>query len=441
MKLSRKIAGLNPAGGLSAVVVAAIALAAVGCHVDGGTPDRSPDDPRVADRTDVWPPRAVWVVRRTYSSPREIADLMEDIRQAGLNTVLFQVRGNATAWYRSDIEPFAYEYRDGDPGFDPLQVACEEAHLRGLSLHAWVNALPAWQDPARQGRPPEDPRQLYNARPEWFLYDQHGNREPIPADWYVSINPCLPEVREYLVSVFQEIVGNYPVDGLHLDYIRYPLDMAPRGADYPRDERTLALYRGATGRRPEDDAVAWTRWRTDQLTYLVRDIRRMMRRVRPEAQLTVAAAPDIGEAQRRYYQDAPAWLRHNLVDLVYVMNYTDDEELYRRRQESWRLSVGTLPVAPGIGAYRHEDPGVTIEQLALAERWGHGFSLFSERSLFGPREARERLEKIRPTLLAMRERSLARQAQQPAHPHHHGGTPMGADESHERPRHPYGVVP
>ena len=142
---------------------------------------------------------------------------MENCRQGGFNTVLFQVRGNGTAFYRSRIEPLTHEYKKGDPRFDPLEVACREAHRRGLALHAWVNVMPGWRGP----RPPADRKQLYRARPEWFLKDQHGKRQPLDSDFYVSLNPCLPEVRDYLVKVFADIMRRYPVDGLHLDWEFY----------------------------------------------------------------------------------------------------------------------------------------------------------------------------------------------------------------------------
>ena len=185
---------------IARTTLAAAGLACIlGCPPSsgpGGPTVLSPDRPRPPAPRDVWPPRAVWVVRQVYSSPDQIADLMEKCRQAGLNTVLFQVRGNGTAFHRSTIEPPAVEYGGRDPGFDQLEVACDEAHRRGIALHAWVNVMPAWKGKT----PPGDPRQLYNARPEWFWYDQDGRRQPLD-DFYVSLNPCLPEVRAYLVSV------------------------------------------------------------------------------------------------------------------------------------------------------------------------------------------------------------------------------------------------
>ena len=408
---------------MSIAVGAGLMLGVAGCDPDGwgglrSDNNRSDEPPNPI--VDTWPPRAVWVVREAYDSPDEIAALMQAIQDAGLNTVLFQVRGNGTAWYRSKIEPFAYEYEGGDSGFDPLEVACREAHRRGLSLHAWVNVMPAWQGPG----PPEDPKQLYNAHGDWFWYDQEGRREPIPSDFYVSLNPCLPKVRDYLVSVFEEIVSRYPVDGLHMDYIRFPVDKKPEDIDYPHDEKTLALYKRATGKGPTDDAEAWSQWRRDQVTRLVGDVRRMVKRVRPRALLSAACTWNLDRALNSYLQDGVGWLRGDLIDLVFLMNYTADVGAFKSQQEAWQREAGKRPVVPGLGIYKHDDPQTSIDQLALTERWGYGFALFSDRVLFND-ESRSRLDALRPHLLEMRGRARATVRAGGRRP----------------PAHPYGIVP
>ena len=390
-------------------------------------------EPPRPDPSTVWPPHAIWVVRQPYHSPGEIAALMEQCKQAGFNTVLFQVRGEATAHYRSKIEPFAYEYR-GDPGFDPLEVACREAHRRGLALHAWINVMPAWNG----DKPPPDTRHIYYQRPDWFWYDQRGQRQPL--GWYVSLNPCWPEVRKYLVSVCGEIVTKYPVDGLHLDYIRFPTDRNPNGRDYPYDSKTLALYKRATGKRPQDSAWSWSKWRTDQVTQLVREIRYMMRRKAPTVKLTAACTPNLDEARKYHFQNAPPWVREGLIDLAFVMNYSAKTQAFRQRQAAWRREAGGHRVAVGIGAYLHKTPQTTLDQLALAESWGDGYGLFSNNVLLtGTPKARQHLQTIRPTLLMMRDRTLARNRKAPPR-----DEPMPAPEpvrSSAPRKHPYGVVP
>jgi len=361
------------------------------------TPAPSPR-PVVPPLVDTWPPRAVWVPRDIYKSPRQIAALMEATKQAGLNTVLFQVRGHAAAYYFSAIEPFAYEFPPGGPGFDPLAVACHEAHTRGLAIHAWVNMMPAWAG----DKPPDDPKHLYHAHPEWFLYDQKGRRQPLNG-WYVSLNPCLPEVRSYLVSICREIVTRYPVDGLHLDYIRFPTDQSPRGSDYPHDARTLELYRQATGLKPWSNRKAWSQWRTYQVTHLVWEVHSMVKRERPKVFLTVACPPDLPTARKNYFQDGPLWLRSGYVDGVFLMNYTSSHKTFRNRHESWQREAGGRRVAAGIGIYMHGSDATSLEQLKMARQWGGGFAFFSSPYLFsGWPTSQKRLATLKPTLLEMK---------------------------------------
>ena len=403
-----------------------------GFNAQAGSPANA-EPPRPKN---VWPVQGVWVVRQAWSSPDQIATVMDQCYQLGLNSVFFQVRGEGTAYYRSSIEPWAREFDWRDPGFDPLEVACREAHRRGLALHAWVNVMPAW----RGDTPPDHPQQLYNARPDWFLYDQNGKRQPL--GWYSSVNPCLPEVREYLTSVCREIVTRYPVDGLHLDYIRFPVDESPRGSDYPHDRKTLALYHQATGKRPGDSKQAWSAWRADQVTRLVSQISHMVRRQGDDVKLTTACTPDMNTARNRYFQDAPRWAREDLIDAAIIMNYAADTDFYRRRQETWRRTIGATAAA-GIGVYMHKSPQATREQIALAQSWGTGYVLFSDKVLFTRTEkanayASAVRDQIGKTVAHQRPKPLAA-SQSPASENQAGNSEGPRNSS--TVNHPYGIVP
>jgi len=339
------------------------------------------------------PVRAIWVTRFDFKSPGDVAQIMENCQQGGFNTVFFQVRGNGTAFYKSSFEPWADELGGQDPGWDPLELACREAHTRNLELHAWVNVVPAW----RGTTPPANPEQLYNKHPEWFWYDQHGNRQAL-SSFYVSVNPCLPEVRNYLVEVFRDLVTRYDVDGLHMDYIRFPNEppAVPRDSDidYPRDERTLALYREATGKAPDDDPAAWNRWRTDQVTQLVADIHAMLRQSRPEAALSASVGAVAANALR-HFQDGPRWAREQLLDAVILMNYVETADEFVMRTEPWLQERLPVPIVPGLWFGRHRDQ--TPEQAAQAVRAqleaAHAktgdFCLFSYASLFDSADENE----------------------------------------------------
>ncbi len=358
-----------------AVLFAAV-LAAAGC---GNTPISTSissllPHARAAER-------AMWVTRFDYKTQDDVTTIVENCKSAGFNTILFQVRGNATALYRSAYEPWAEQLDGVDPGFDPLQTAIDAAHAHGMRLAAWVNVTPAWWGK----EPPKDPEQVYNKHPEWLWFDQHGTQQPLSSKFYVSLNPCLPEVRHYLVAVMRDIVARYSIDELHLDYFRFPNEQ-PQGEpdrsklDYPRDAKTVALFEGETGKKPDQDRVAWDSWRTEQVSNLLRDIRRMMRETRPTVELSAAVGP-VPESALSHFQDARTWLAEDLLDVVYPMNYTRDLKMFEERVSSWKRIAKGHYVVMGV-SLEPGDMDVAGEELDSALRAFNGFSAYAYSSIF-----------------------------------------------------------
>ncbi len=381
------------------VALSVAAIAPASCHRSVRPPRRTQRGAPSGAEASI---RALWVTRWDYKNPGDIAAIMEQCQQAGFNTVLFQVRGNGTVLYPSQFEPWSKEFDGRDPGFDPLAEACKEARRRGLKLHAWVNVIPGWRGDA----PPEDRRQLYHAHPDWFWRDAQGRRQPL--GWYNSLNPCLPAVRKYLTAVMHEIVSRYPVDGLHMDYIRFPNEWHKmyarlgRVPDYPRDRKTLSLFaRDSGGATPDSSPARWNAWRTAQVTQLVRDIRNMMRRTRPQAQLSAAVGAFPAESKRKHFQDAMGWIAEGLLDAVYPMNYSQSMPTFDEALREWapvasdprvgrsvasdprvgRLQV-RIPVVVGI-MFDERDPRLVNHQVTRAARSTGGFAAFAYSSLFG----------------------------------------------------------
>lgn len=323
------------------------------------------------------PLRSAWVARFHYRTPQEIANLMDSCRALGFNTVLWQVRGQGTVAYPSRFEPWSEVYQHQDPGFDPLAIAVAEAHSRGLRIEAWINVMPGWKGP----RPPPSPTQLWNAHPDWFLIDAQGERQPL-GEFYVIVNPALPDVRRHIVNVAEEIVAKYKVDGLHLDYVRYAWDTDPAARKrYMRDPRTLEIYRRETGLTPDADERKWDDWRANQITRLVREIRLMMDRRRPQATLSAAVWRNPRMGLSSYLQNAAAWLRAGLLDVAYPMAYTKSLQQFESDITLYHQAAPGKRVAPGIGAYLLQEPQLLAEQLRACQAWGGDFAIYSVESL------------------------------------------------------------
>lgn len=325
--------------------------------------------------------RAIWVTRFDYRTPADVDQIVESCAAAGFDTLLFQVRGNATAFYGSELEPRAIELEGEDPGFDPLARALARSRERGIALHAWINVVPAWWGT----EPPRDPAQLVNARPDWLWYDQEGRRQEHSENFYVSLNPCLPEVRAHLAAVVEELLARYALDGLHLDYLRFPNEppaVLP-GQDFPRDARTLALYREASGLAPDDDRERWDAWRTACITTLLEELRAVQRRVRPGIPLSVAVGPEVAPALR-HHQDYEDWIERGLVDALYPMNYSPDAALFERRLAAWAERATRLPVVMGLRVDACDDEELA-RRMRLASESSEGFALFAYSSFFDSR--------------------------------------------------------
>ncbi|HEV8112996.1 MAG TPA: family 10 glycosylhydrolase [Planctomycetota bacterium] len=324
--------------------------------------------------------RAMWVTRFDYKTRDDVTTIVQRCKSAGFNTILFQVRGNATAFYRSSLEPWSEQLGGADPGFDPLETAIAEAHKEGMRLAAWVNVMPAWWGTD----PPKDPAQVVNKHPEWLWYDQHGAKQAMSAKFYVSLNPCLPAVRKYLVSVLRDVVARYDVDELHLDYIRFPNEQPPgepdrSTLDYPRDATTVGLFQADTGKTPTDKA-AWNNWRTEQVSNLLRDIRRMMRETKPRVELS-AAVGVVPENALGHFQDSETWLAEDLLDVVYPMNYTRDLKAFNDRVVSWKKIAKGHHVVMGV-SLEAGDMDIAGEELDSSLRAFNGYSTYAYSSIF-----------------------------------------------------------
>ncbi|HVR73674.1 MAG TPA: family 10 glycosylhydrolase [Planctomycetota bacterium] len=342
--------------------------------------DRLPEDARPApSRQPEGETRAIWITRWDFKTEADVRQAVEWCALLGLNRIFFQVRGRADAFYRSSLEPWGEEIGGADPGFDPLSTAIEEARKRRVELHAWVNVMPAWKGT----RLPRSPEHILYQRPEWFLVDSRGKRHLTNPGDYTILNPCLPEVRAYIVEVLRDIATRYRVDGIQLDYMRFIGRDPERGVDYPYDPRTVALFAKRSGGSPAHLPEEWNRWRGLAVDTLVYRIAEAARSARPGIRISVASIEDPVRAQNGLFQDVSTWQSEGWIDDVYPMTYHADEAAFRRRAAQC-IGLGAAGrVHPGIGLHLHRSGRETARQIETARALGaKGWCLFAFASLF-----------------------------------------------------------
>ena len=162
--------------------------------------------------------------------------MINKFEAAGINAVIFQIRPEADAFYKSDLEPWSrfFTGKQGkapdDPDFDPLSFLIEECHKRGIELHAWLNPYRAQSNVMNDLAP----QHIYWDHPERFL--NYGNQ--------LYFDPGLPENRAYIVNVVRDIVSRYDVDAIHMDDYFYPYPIA--GQPFP-DDNSFITYAASQG--------------------------------------------------------------------------------------------------------------------------------------------------------------------------------------------------
>lgn len=314
--------------------------------------------------------KTIWVTRWDWRSADDVRAVVERCADFGCTAVFFQVRGNGTVAYPSRVEVWSESFGFADPGFDPLATAIAAGRARGVAVHAWVNVTPGW----RGKDEPRDPRQLHRARPGWFLADRSGQRESLARGGYLGLNPCLPEVRDYLVTLCAEVAATPGLAGLHLDYVRFTSGDFDGIDEFPNDRATRKAFEAARGRDAGDEA--FRRFKVDCVTELVRAIVTQARARAPGLTLSAAVLSDPARALASG-QAWPEWARAGLVDALVPMAYTDDDAEFDRQLATLRAQAGRCSLVVGVGIYKHADAAQTVRQMQAVQRAGAaGVALF-----------------------------------------------------------------
>jgi uncharacterized lipoprotein YddW (UPF0748 family) len=350
--------------------------------------------------------RGVWVVRTALSTPESADAAVDDAARAGLNALFVQVRGRGDALYASRLAPRSEVLRGQPASFDPLGRVLAAGHARGLQVHAWINVLltGGFGVPFPAGH-------VALAHPDWLMVPRsaasaalhlpkgsltaliESRRDPDVEGFYLS--PSSPEAVAHLEAVVRELVGSYAVDGLHLDFIRYP------AADYDHSRAALTAFRARRGRGwllvgPEEDPAGWAAQRAAAVDALVDRLSRTARATRPGIVVSAAVVPE-DTAMRDKGQSWPGWMRRGLIDAACVMAYTPDTAQFRGQIATLRDRLGPRATLwAGIGAYRLPQASVLDKIRAAGPSGASGFVLFSGDFLVSADLDRLRAEGVDP---------------------------------------------
>lgn len=282
---------------------------------------------------------------------KELTQILDKLKKANINTVLFQTRIRGTVIYPSAIEPW-----DGccsgipgkSPGYDPLAFAIDECHKRGMEIQAWIVAIPIgkWNSFGC--------KTLRRKHPT--LVVRKGNEG--------YIDPNNPSAKKYIADICSEITCKYDVDGIHLDYIRYPETWK---VDTKNDKAR------------------------QNITDIVKNVYNVIKSIKPWVKLSCAPIGKYSDLARyssngwnafsKGCQDAQGWLRMGIMDQIYPMMYFKGNQFYPFALD-WNENCHGRTIVPGLGIYfLSSEEGnwpvdEVIRQMYVARKKGMGYAFF-----------------------------------------------------------------
>lgn len=290
---------------------------------------------------------------------QELCDLLDMYQQANINTVLLQAVVRATAIYPSDILPWDACMTgrfNGNPGYDPLAFAISECHKRGMEIQAWIVTMPVGRS--------QSPAVARLKRKGYKMMQFDGNSYLDPSD---------SRTVRLITSVAREITTRYDIDGIHLDYIRYPEMMRP----------------------PKNSRIA--QWRRDKITAIVRSLHDTVKAIKPWVKISCSPIGKYSDLTRysshnwnardRVSQDAQLWVRRGLMDQLYPMIYFRGDNYYPFAAD-WAENRYGKAVAAGLGTYflNQKEGGKRgwtlfdiVREMMVARQMGLGTAHFRSR--------------------------------------------------------------
>ncbi len=297
-----------------------------------------------------------------YKTPAQVDAMVDAVAAAKSNAIFVEVRHRGAAYFLKSIEPLT-EDASWQRGFDALQYTIDKAHARGIEVHAWFPVTPLWD----LARFPADPKHAWNLHGPNAQGNDYWLTNTASGKASKSLDPGHPDALKYLADVIVDPLRHYELDGVHLDYVRYPEDDV-----YGWNPTAVARFQRLQNRdvSPANNDAAWSDFRRRQVTDLVRQVYLRTQEIRPQAKVTAALitwgngpATDAEfrakDAYSRVFQNWTAWLEEGIIDVGMPMNYFAERTnaalldrwlAYQRNRQFGRA------ITPGLANYLNTIP-------------------------------------------------------------------------------------
>lgn len=321
-----------------------------------------------------------------------IQTAFKNISDLGLNAVIMHVRPSSDAFYNSNIYPWSV-YCSGkqgvSPGYDPLKIMIEEAHLLSLQVHAWINPLRVGSQKNLDSFADSNPAKI------WLTDNNTENDDwvkPVSGGYYY--NPTIPEVRQLIIDGVTEIIDNYDIDGFQFDDYFYPTTRS----DFDQNQYDKYLPSQVS------EKSSRTQWRLNEVNKLVKGIYNAIKQKNPKIIFGISPSSDIEYNTDILYADIHTWISQaGYIDYIcpqiyFGFEHSNIESRFQNRLAQWtslnihpnvKLLIGLAPYKIGTidgGSEEWKNDGSMLKkQIINARNNGNtnGFLFYSYTYLFG----------------------------------------------------------
>ncbi|MBS2002577.1 MAG: family 10 glycosylhydrolase [Cyanobacteria bacterium SZAS LIN-5] len=318
--------------------------------------------------------RSVWLDRGTIvncKNPKGMTAVFDKLKAAGINVVYFETNNAGFVMYPSKM---ATQNPD-TLGWDPLGAALLEARRHNMELHAWMwvfNVGNTKHNPI-VGKPADYPGPVLSTHDfSWALASQTGSLIP-PKQSEFWLDPSNPDAKRYIKDLIMEVAQNYAVDGIQLDYIRYPFngkggEMGFNWLGRQRFEQDTGL---SLDHLDEETRQVWQAWKIQNVNNFVKDVSTTLRAARPKMRISCAVyAMPRRMRTNLIQQEWETWVANGWIDTLNPMTYVPTaKELTTAAGYVRESTADRVLVYPGL-SIRQLDTAGLVEQLDSAREMG-----------------------------------------------------------------------
>lgn len=326
--------------------------------------------------------RSIWI-RPKETNLEQVQQHIAKLHALNINSIYLE-----TWWNGFTIYPTSHPLAAQNPiygGFDVLNAYITEAKKAGIEVHAWVEnflvGVGSMAGPVR------------SLKPEWSMISRQGHDYqdvPLYNTQYYFLNPIRPEVRDFVSEIYKELLQKYKVDGLHLDYIRYP-DAGDYTNDFGYDSYTRNLFKQKHGAdpidlRPGDNLwQAWVDFRKNTINEFVYRISSEAKKLKPDIRVSAAVWPNYVNGPEFMHQEPKDWIAKNYIDQLFPMSYHPDaSSVATDSLNSVALANNKALIVIGVGTNLGLTKEMLLKQINDSVAVGvSGSALFEFESLFG----------------------------------------------------------